>query len=97
MSTHGIEIHRSENNNLTRVYLGTNLTIWFSYETPVAFAISGEGTFKSENIWSRTTGRHLNTIPAKVTLEHAEFTRRLNQMLDDLSATFESASISSEA
>ena len=35
--------------------------IYFSYETPIALVIRGH-PFVSENIWSKTTGRHLNMI-----------------------------------
>jgi len=62
--TAAIEISRSYNNNLTRIYVGKSLTLWFSYETVVAYAVNGEGTFKSKNIWSQTTAKHLKSIPA---------------------------------
>lgn len=75
-----VTISRSFNDNLTRLYLGDNITIWFSYETPVAFAISGEGTFKSENIWSRATQRHLDDIPGHE-LTQEEFTKRLARLM----------------
>ena len=75
-----VTISRSCNDNLTRLYLGDNITIWFSYETPVAFAIRGEGTFKSENIWSRTTQRHLNDIPGHE-LKREEFKKRLARLM----------------
>ena len=75
-----VTISRSCNDNLTRLYLGDNITIWFSYETPVAFAISGEGTFKSENIWSRTTQRHLDSIPGHE-LKREEFKKRLARLM----------------
>ena len=75
-----VTISRSCNDNLTRLYLGDNITIWFSYETPVAFAIRGEGTFKSENIWSRATQRHLDYIPGHE-LKREEFTKRLARLI----------------
>lgn len=78
--TDPVTIRRSFNDNLTMLYLGDNITIWFSYETPVAFAISGEGTFKSENIWSRTTQRHLNDIPGRE-LGREEFQKRLARLM----------------
>jgi hypothetical protein len=56
-----ISISRSQNNNLTQVNVGT-LTVWFSYETIVAFREYGEERVVSENIWSQTTGRHLNDV-----------------------------------
>lgn len=75
------EISRSHNNNLTRLYLGKHITLWFSYETVVAFAVDGEGTFKSKNIWSQTTAKHLKSIPARETLEHSEFEAKLDALL----------------
>lgn len=39
------------------------ITIWFSYQTPVAFAVSGNVTgFVRENDLGPITGRHLNWI-----------------------------------
>ena len=77
------ELNRSFNGNLTRLYLGRLITIWFSYETPIAFSVAGEGTFKSENMWTSTMGKHLNSIPA-IELKHDEFTRRLDAFIGQL-------------
>lgn len=38
------------------------VVIWFSYETVVAFESPWTGRVVSENVWSRTTGKHLNAI-----------------------------------
>jgi hypothetical protein len=38
-----------------------NLTVWFSYDTIVAF-MDGHGKVVSENVWGPTTGKHLNEI-----------------------------------
>ena len=76
----GVELSRSFSGNLTRIYVGREVTLWFSYETIVAFAVRGEGTFKSRNVWSSTTGKHLNSIPAQV-LEPEEFEHRLDSLL----------------
>jgi len=35
--------------------------IWFSYETPIAAQFGSEFCI-SENIWSKTTGKHLNLV-----------------------------------
>lgn len=77
-----VELSRSQNNNLTRVYLG-NLVLWFSYETIVAFHVPGQPRVVSENIWSQTTGRHLNEIsPNKASrVPHDEFTAKLGQVM----------------
>lgn len=55
-----MRIEREMNNNLTIVYIG-DITIYFSYETPVALW-NGRELIVSENEWSRTTGKHLNRI-----------------------------------
>lgn len=47
--------------NLTTVTV-RDLTIYFSYTTPVAFESEGRGLVVSENIWGTTTGKHLNLI-----------------------------------
>lgn len=41
-----------------------NVTIWFSYRTPVAFRTFGENgrMVVRENDWGPTTGKHLNWI-----------------------------------
>lgn len=36
--------------------------IYFSYETPIAFRLQGLGLIVCKNIWSSTTGKHLNMI-----------------------------------
>lgn len=63
------------------VELGTALTVWFSYSTVIAFAVPGMGRIKSENVWSRTTGKHLNSIYAKETLPNDEFVKRFNEVM----------------
>jgi hypothetical protein len=75
------EIHTEFNGKLTRVYIGRKTTVWFSYETPIAFAVAGAGTFKSENIWTSQTAKHLNSIPAH-TLSNQEFNDRLAVIAD---------------
>lgn len=41
------------------------LDLFFSYETLVAFSLPGVGRIVHENIWSTTTGKHLNAIDKK--------------------------------
>jgi hypothetical protein len=41
--------------------LGCGLLVWFSYRTPVAFALHGEKVVR-RNEWGPTTGKHLNAI-----------------------------------
>jgi len=46
---------------LTRVDIG-DLTIWYSYLTPIAFSVIGSELVIRENEWKQTTGKHLNSI-----------------------------------
>ena len=46
---------------LTRAYRDW-LELYFSYDTIVAFQESGHKITVSHNVWSTTTGRHLNEI-----------------------------------
>lgn len=58
---------------------------WFSYQTIVAFHHRGSLTI-CENIWSVTTGKHLNWIDGdhSIRLTYDEFQTRLNDALSDL-------------
>lgn len=47
-------------NNFTRLEWN-GVTIWFSFETPIAFD-EGRGIVISENVWTNTTGKHMNFI-----------------------------------
>ena len=38
------------------------LTVWFSYQTPVAFRAGCRARVVRENSWGPTTGKHLNAI-----------------------------------
>ena len=45
--------------NMTEVEIG-NLTVLFSYKTPVAYHEGGVGYAKTSKYWSVTTSRHIN-------------------------------------
>ena len=47
--------------NALRFDLGP-ITVWYSYKTPVAFALEGESPTVRRNEWGPTTGKHLNAI-----------------------------------
>jgi hypothetical protein len=47
-----------------RVDIGP-LTIWFSYQTAVAFHLDGHNRVVHRNDWGPTTGKHLNWIDRK--------------------------------
>jgi len=60
------------------------LVLWFSYNTVVAFATPGHVSVVSENIFSRTTGKHLNYLAAKDERTPREaFERQLQAALDE--------------
>lgn len=73
-----IEIKQSQNGKLTRLYLH-DVVIWFSYETPVAYAIPGiAGVVTSDKGWTQTTRRHIGSIPGRRTpIAHEDFERGL--------------------
>ena len=48
--------------NFTDEKNGDWLELYFSYETIVAFDVRGQEIVVSQNVWSNTTGRHLNEI-----------------------------------
>jgi hypothetical protein len=54
---------------------------YYSYATPVAFERYGK-LFVSENVWSRTTGKHLTQIDGgdrKSRIPHDEFVKIYNE------------------
>lgn len=63
-------ITTSHNGKLTEVQIG-DVTIWFSYATPVAFSTPQIGLVVRENVWGPTTGRHLNAIDGGEKAVHA--------------------------
>lgn len=68
--------------NSSRARLGPLLVV-FSYETPVAYLLEGEGWVVSRNSWSSATGKHINSeTPADAErVPNAEFRRRLDEVL----------------
>ena len=47
--------------NFPEVTVG-DLTVWFSYRTPIAFRTPDTGRIVCENVWSKTTGKHLSWL-----------------------------------
>lgn len=80
-----VRITRTMNDNLTRLDLG-RLTLWFSYETVVAYQARGELRV-SENVWSNTTARHLAQLDgggkagAKTRIPRQQFVAELDALL----------------
>ena len=58
-------------------------TVYFSYQTPVAFETPQDGLVCRENDWSTTTGKHLNQIEPnkKKRVKSAEFEQRFGAAL----------------
>ena len=46
----------------TLQFIMPGITIYFSYQTVVAYYTPADGRVVSENIWGTTTGKHLNWI-----------------------------------
>ncbi len=64
-----------------------DLDLYFSYRTCVAFRWRGQ-LVCCENIWGKTTGRHLNQITHKVNrVPKAEFERLFGVMLGEYDRT----------
>lgn len=46
--------------NMTEVTKGNGVTVFFSYNTPVAVYVSGKGYYRTGHKFSRTTSRHID-------------------------------------
>ena len=68
-----------DNKSLYYVEQGNN-TIYYSYNTCVAVTNS-VGTYVSENVWSVTTGKHLNRIE-EITGSNKEYRMKYNDFRD---------------
>lgn len=51
--------------NQTELELPSGVTVFFSYKTPVACHVPGEGYFKTDCRWSRTTSKHVGQFLAR--------------------------------
>jgi hypothetical protein len=62
------------------------LTLWYSYRTIVAFQVDGKDRVVSQNVWTRTTGKHLNAIEPdiKKRVNHETFMRLYKEQVDSL-------------
>ena len=71
--------------NFTKINVGTT-TVWFSYNTPIAFQVDGQPRVVRENVWKNTTGRHLNSIDGgtKEAKERRVSSDEFNRALDEL-------------
>lgn len=80
--------HGDRMKNLTMVQIHSVTLVW-SYETIVAFAVSGEGWTRSQNIWGAMTGKHINAaVPRGVEpTPYPEFERQLNNLINRIKIT----------
>lgn len=72
--------------NMTEIENG-DLTILFSYKTPVAYHRAGVGYAKTNKHWSATTSRHINQwlLLKGYNKEHGDGLREVDQLeLDNL-------------
>lgn len=77
-----INCNENSARNFNKVTLGDIITLWFSYETIVAFRTAETGFCVTENIWGNTTGKHLNWVSDKADrLPREVFLDKLNSIL----------------
>ncbi len=75
--------YSSQNYGSSRAVTIGDLTLYFSYDTVVAFRDVDTGLVISENIWSTTTGKHLNAINPnkKLRIPREQFKVKLGEVL----------------
>lgn len=75
--------HPTDRPNFASVRVG-KITIYFSYETPIAFHHPATGEVVRENDWGPTTGKHLNWVDGNASkrVTGREFERRLRTVLE---------------
>jgi hypothetical protein len=73
------------------LFTAGNLTVYFSYRTPVAFMYPGKGLTIRANEWGSTTGKHLNWIdPDKSKrIPGPEFEEKLQAILKEKNLIFD--------
>lgn len=80
-------VHPTGLANFYAVDRGDGYRFWYSYTTIVAFQTPDTGMTISKNVWSTTTGKHLNLIEPdhSVRLDYDEFKKHLALALDNYS------------
>jgi hypothetical protein len=82
MKANQINIKKASNRNtqLYEVRIG-QVSLFFSYETCIAFQYP-KGAYMSENVWSVTTGRHMNELGKTwfTIIPYKEFQRKLEEL-----------------
>lgn len=75
-----------------KLTFGGMLTLWYSYDTIVAFWSPNTGKVVHQNDWGTTTGKHLNWIDygdKRSRVNDTEFKTKLNQALSTVFASQE--------
>lgn len=79
-----IDLNYYARGNNARVVHLNDLTLWFSYATPIAFTVAGSGKlYVRENEWNNTTGGHMTVIDRgdkRHRLPTAEFERYMDAL-----------------
>ena len=70
--------------NQNEVELPNGTTVFFSYKTPVACHIPGEGYFKTSKSWSRTTSKHIGQFIKRNGSGHALYATKPQDYFDGL-------------
>lgn len=81
--------HPTDRPNFSVVSIGDNLTVWFSYSTPIAFQGTGKIIVR-QNEWGPTTGKHLSHIDSgrkENRVSGEVFKTQLKELLSSLSLT----------
>jgi hypothetical protein len=60
--------------NMTELELTDGTTVFFSYKTPVAGFIPGQGVFRTEEFFSQTTSKHINKW---IRMQHPDATQTI--------------------
>lgn len=86
IGTYGEYSSRNYGANTVTVTVG-RLTLWFSYQTCVAFKIGFAPQVVHKNDWAQTTGKHLNWIDGgdkKGRVNGEDFDRLLSEALAEV-------------
>ena len=85
--------HPTEKANYSAVTVFDALKVWFSYNTIIAFWTPDSGLVVSENVWSKTTGKHLNWLEPdkKCRVSNDDFNAMLFSIMDRAEAAVRTA------
>lgn len=79
-----IGANQKEVRNFKSVKIGS-IILYYSYDTIIGFCTPNTGLCVTENVWGRTTGRHLNMISSKEDrIPREEFKRLLGNIVLDI-------------